>query len=277
MVVQTPATADVDATAVLLGDVDLAADVSIGPHCVIDGTAGPVRIGAGTRLIGNVYLHGPLLLGKSNVVYPNACLGFAPQARGRDPREAGCGLSIGSNNVIRESVTIHRAMTDAGPTRIGNDNYFMAYSHAGHDCQVGDRNTFANGVQLAGHVEVQDDVTLGGLVTVHQFVRLGRGCMLSGSMATSYDVAPFFMLTGINVVGSINIVGMRRQDFTTEQIEDVKWVFKTLYRRGLPVSQVMELLRERADRPLVAEYLSFFEASKRGPVSGRPQAARSRP
>jgi UDP-N-acetylglucosamine acyltransferase len=276
VVVQSPTTADVDPTAVLRGDVDLATDVTIGPHCVIDGTTGPVRIGAGTRLIGNVYLHGPLLLGKANIVYPNACLGFSPQARGCDPHEAGCGLSIGSNNVIRESVTIHRAMTDEGPTRVGNDNYFMAYSHTGHDCQIGDRNTFANGVQLGGHVVVQDDVTAGGLVTVHQFVRLGRGCMLSGSMATSYDVAPFLMHTGINVIGSINFVVMRRQNFTSEQIDDVKWVFKTLYRRGLPVLQAMELLRERADRPLVAEYLSFFEASKRGPASGRPQAMRSR-
>lgn len=267
--------ADVDPSAVLRGDVDLAEGASVGPHCVLDGSSGPVRLGAGTRLLSHVHLHGPLEMGQENVVYPGASLGFAPQARAFDHQTPGQGVVIGAHNVLREGVTIHRAMTDDGPTRIGESNYFMAYSHAGHDCQIGDRCTFANAVQLGGHVVVQDDVTVGGLVPVHQFCRLGRGCMLSGGIATSYDVPPFFMLTGINVAGSINIVGMRRQKFTVEQIEDVKWVYRTLCRRGLPLSQAVETLRQRAQRPLVAEYLAFLAGSKRGPVLGRRQRARN--
>jgi UDP-N-acetylglucosamine acyltransferase len=226
-------------------------------------------VGAGTRLLGHAYLYGPLTVGRDNTVYPFTCLGFAPQSLAYDPAQPGKGLVVGDHNTLREGVTMHRAMTDGGPTTIGNHNYFMTNTHAGHDARVGDHCVLASGALLGGHVIVDERVTIGGNTTIHQFCRIGRGAMLSGSVAMTADVAPFFMLTGINVVGSLNVVGMRRQGLPRDQIEDVRWVYKILYRRGLPASAALEALRERADRPMVAEYVAFIEASRRGLCTGR--------
>lgn len=263
----------VHASAVIEGDVRLADDVAVGPGCSIDGTLGPVVVGSGTRLISGVYLHGPLKIGCRNVMYPQVCLGFAPQSRNYDPAVPGRGLVIGDDNIFREGVTIHRAMTDDGPTTVGNDNFFMANSHAGHDARIGDHCTFANGVLLAGHVIIDERVTIGGNATVHQFVHVGRGAMLSGSTGLTKDVPPFFMLT-VNLIISLNTVGMRRQGLSADQLEDVKWVYKTLCRRGLTPPLILETLRQRAGRPLIAEYISFIEGSRRGVCTDRAQPKR---
>ncbi len=267
--------ADIHRTAIVLGEVDLAGDVRVGPGCVIDGTLGPVTVGPGTCLVGHAYLYGPLTIGRSNTVYPFACLGFAPQSIDGDRAQPGRGLSIGDHNTFREGATLHRALTDEGPTTIGHHNYFMCNTHAGHDTRVADHCVLANGALLAGHVIVDDRVTVGGNTTVHQYDRLGRGAMLAGSAAATHDVAPFFMLTGIGVIGSLNVIGMRRQGLPQEQIEDIRWVYKTLYRRGLPRSAALEALRERADRPMVAEYVAFIETSRRGLCRGHVQPQRS--
>jgi UDP-N-acetylglucosamine acyltransferase len=263
-------------TAIVLGEVDLADDVGIGPGCVIDGTLGRIIVGSGTHLVGNVWLIGPLTIGHGNTIYPFACLGFAPQSLGYDHAHPGKGLSIGDHNTFREGATIHRAMTDEGPTTIGSHNYFMTNTHAGHDTHVADHCTFASGMLLAGHVIVDEWVTIGGNTTIHQFVRIGRGAMLTGSAGATRDLPPFFMLTGINVAGSLNMVGMRRQGLSHEQIEDVRWVYKTLYRRKLSPPTALEALRERADSPMVAEYIAFIESSKRGLTRGHGHPKRSR-
>jgi UDP-N-acetylglucosamine acyltransferase len=267
--------ADVHPTAIILGDADLAGDASVGPGCVIDGTLGAVTVGPGTRLLGHAYLYGPMTIGRDNTVYPFACLGFAPQSLGYDPAQPGQGLAIGDHNIFREGTTLHRAMTDEGPTTIGHHNYFMCNTHAGHDVRIADHCILANGVLLGGHVFVDERVTIGGNTTIHQFCRIGRGAMLSGSIAATYDLAPFFMLTGINVVGSLNVIGMRRLGLPREQIEDIRWVYKTLYRRGLPVSTALEAMRERADRPIVAEYIAFIEATRRGLCTSRGASKRA--
>lgn len=252
-------------TALLDDRVELADDVVIGPHCVLEG---PVRIGCGTRLLGNVWLQGPLQLGERNLLYPFVTLGFAPQDFKWDPQRPGAGVVVGDGNVFRESVTIHRATSDAVPTRVGDRNYWMVNSHAGHDARVGSGCVFANGVLLGGSSEVGDGVIAGGNAAVHQFSRVGRGALLSGIMGLSKDLPPFFMLTGTNIAGSINVVGMRRSGMPSDEIGDVKWVFKTLYRQGLSLSKAVAALRLRAERPRVAEYLAFIETSKRGVVPG---------
>ena len=267
--------ADIHPTAVVLGEADLAADVVVGPGCVIDGTLGRVTVGPGTRLYGHAYLYGPLTIGRGNMIYPFVCLGFAPQSIGYDHMQPGSGLVIGDHNTFREGTTLHRAMTDGGRTTVGDHNYFMCNAHAGHDTHIADHCVLANGVLLAGHVIIDDHVTIGGNTTIHQYCRIGRGAMLSGSVATTFDVAPFFMITGINVVGSLNVIGMRRQGLPREQVEDIRWVYKTLYRRGLPPSTALEALRERADRPMVSEYIAFIEASRRGVGTGRAATKRS--
>jgi UDP-N-acetylglucosamine acyltransferase len=267
--------ADIHPTAIVLGEADLAEDVSIGPGCVIDGTPGPITVGPGTRLIGHAYLHGPLTIGQGNTVYPFACLGFAPQSLNYDDAKPGRGLVIGNHNTFREGTTLHRAMTEEGPTTIGDHNYFMTNTHAGHDARVADHCILASGTLLGGHAIVDERVTIGGNTTIHQYCRVGRGAMLSGSVAMTGDLAPFFMLTGINVVGSINVIGMRRWDLPREQVEDIRWVYKTLYRRGLPASASLDALRERADRPMVAEYIAFIETSRRSLLTGRGAVKRA--
>lgn len=261
--------ADIHPTAILEGEISLADDVQIGPNCVL---RGDIAIGPGTRLIGGIWLQGPLSLGESNIIYPNACLGFAPQDYKWDPRRPGAGLVIGSGNICREGVTIHRATSEDKPTTIGDRNMFMANSHAGHDCRIGNHCVFANSTALAGHVTVGDRVITGGAVMVHQFCQLGRGAMLGGSLAARQDVAPFFMLTALNVVGSINVIGMRRGGMPADEIEDVRWVYKMLYRRGWSLRKAVEQIEMRADRPMVREYIDFIRASKRGLCGGAAES-----
>jgi UDP-N-acetylglucosamine acyltransferase len=262
----------VHATAIVDDECELAADVEVGPGCVL---TGPLKIGPGCKLVGHSYLYGPLTIGEGNVIYPFVCLGFAPQSVSYDPSKPGKGLVIGDRNTFREGVAIHRAMTDHGPTTIGNRNYFMANSHAGHDSVVGSHCILANGALLGGHVTLDERVTIGGNATVHQFCRVGRGAMLSGSMGLSRDLPPFFMLTGTNTAGSLNVVGLRRSGMPVDQIQDVRWVYKILCRSGLSLAEAREALRERADRPIVTEYLQFLDASKRGICPGVHQPKRS--
>lgn len=258
-------------TAILEGEVTLAEDVRIGPWCVING---PARIGPGTVLLGQNFLQGPIELGAGNVLYPGVHLGFAPQSLRYDPQQPGHGLVIGDRNIFREGVTIHRAMTDEGPTRIGNANFFMANAHAGHDAQIGHHCVFANGTLIAGHVVVEDRVITGGNATVHQFVRLGRGCMVSGLVGTGYDVLPWMMVTAINIAGGINLVGLRRSGASAQDIDDMRWIYRVVCRMNLLPAGALERLRERADRPLVAEAIAFFGHSTRGILRARGKAAR---
>ncbi len=264
-------------TSMLSGDVQLDDSVAIGPHCVLDGTSGPIVLGAGTRLIGNVYLTGPLTMGVNNTIYPFACLGFSPQDLKWDPARPGAGIVIGDGNTFREQVTIHRATSDDAPTRIGNENYFMACSHAGHDCRIASNCIFANGTLLAGFVQIDDRVITGGTAAVHQYVRIGRGTMLSGTFGIVQDLPPWFMLTGFNIAGSINLVGLRRSGASRDDIENVRWVYKTLYRRGLSLQSALGEMRarlERDEQPLIGEYIEFISTSKRGICRGVGKAAR---
>jgi UDP-N-acetylglucosamine acyltransferase len=267
--------AKVHPTAILEGEIDLAGDVVIGPHCVLSAPAGTrIAIAAGTQLIGNAYLTGPLTIGERNMIYPFVSLGFPPQDLKWDPAVPGAGLVIGRGNTFRESVSIHRATSHEKPTVIGDGNYWMACSHAGHDCVVGSNCIFANSTLLGGFVRIDDKVITGGNSGMHQFCRVGRGAMLSGEVAATKDVPPFFMLTGFNLVGSINLIGLRRAGTPRESIDMVRWVFRTLYRSGKSPQQSLETLRTRGDHPIVREYIEFVEGSSRGIVSGRGKASR---
>jgi len=254
-------------SAIIVGDVTLAADVEVGPFCVIEGCPGPVTIGAGTRLLHRVTVQGPCSIGERNTLHPGVTLGMPPQDLGFDPAKPGAGLVVGHENVFRSGVTIDRAKTDQ-PTRVGRGNYFMANSHAGHDCVIGDWNIFANGTLLAGHVEVADKVTMGGNATVHQFCRVGRGAFVGGLTGFSLDLPPFFMVTGINIAGSINVIGMRRSGMPRSDIDTVRWIYKTLQRRSLPMPARLDELRTRAGDPVVDEFIAFVASSKRGIVPG---------
>jgi UDP-N-acetylglucosamine acyltransferase len=262
-------------TAVIDGDVSLADDVVIGPQCVLDGTNGRISIGAGSRLISSVNLAGPLIIGERNTLYPHACLGFAPQDLKWDPLRAGAGVVIGDGNTFRECSTVHRATTDDRPTTIGENNYFMAASHVGHDSRVAGHCILAQGAMLGGFVEVADRVNIGGATGVHQFCRVGRGCMLSGGMALMQDLPPHFMLTGVNLAGGPNLIGLRRSRTPPAVIDEIRWVYRTLYRSGLSMKSALAMLRAHVPSPTIDEYISFIEQSKRGICQGRTRAVRS--
>jgi UDP-N-acetylglucosamine acyltransferase len=151
----------------------------------------------------------------------------------------------------------------------------MVNSHAGHDSQIGSGCVIANGTLLAGSVSFGDGVVTGGNVAVHQFCQVGRGALLCGTFGLNKDLPPFFMLTGGNIAGSINLIGMRRSGMPHDQIDDVRWVYKTLYRRGLSLPEATKQLEERApSRPIVAEYLAFLHGSTRGLCPARGEARR---
>ncbi len=238
----------------------LADDVEVGPHCVI---AGDVTLAAGTRLLHSVHLQGPLTIGRDNVFYPFCCVGFPPQDRKFDPGTPGSGTRIGDRNVFRESVTIHRA-TGAHPTTIGDDNYFMVNSHAGHDAVVGNRCTLANGALLAGHVRLFDDVTLGGGSALHQFCRMGRLSMMSGVVAVAQDVPPFCIAYNMRSVGSLNIVGLRRAGYR-RHIKPLQRAFDILYRESHANAEAADAITtEWGDDPLCVELAEFIRTTKRG-------------
>lgn len=261
-------------TATIEGDVELADDVQLGPRCTV---MGPVRIGPGTRLVGDIWINGPVTIGANNVIYPFTTIGFAPQARSFDPSTPGCGVVIGNDNILREHVTVNRAMTDDGPTHIGNRNYIMAQCHAGHDVRIGDDTTLANSVHIGGHGVIEDRVTIGGGTVIHQFVRIGHGAMLTGGAATTRDVLPWFVVTATNIAASLNMVGMRRQGLKPDEIETVRWVFKMINRRGLSLPTAIEAIRERSntDDRVLSRFVNFFDRSER-PIctafAGRPRS-----
>ena len=249
-------------TSIIDEQITLADDVIIGPNCVL---SGEIALGEGTHLIGNVYLTGKLTMGAGNVVYPFSCIGFAGQDINYPRNQFEPGISIGDRNTFREGVTVHRATLEL-PTTIGNDNMFMTTSHVGHDCQIRNNTTIVTDVSLGGHVHVHDNVIVGGGTVVHQFCTLGKGAMLAGGMMTTADVAPYFMLTGNNVIGSLNIVGMRRSGMDRGEITQRKEIFKSIYRSGQTISSAIEALQQSKD-DISKEYSAFIESSRRGLVA----------
>ena len=252
------------------GEVHLDEDVIVGPHCII---TGPVQIKSGTRLMGQNWIEGQTEIGHGNVLYPGAKLGGPPQDLGFDADNPAPGLIIGDENTFREGTTVHRGKTDE-PTRIGCKNYFMTNTHVGHDCQVANHCTLASGSCLAGHVLVEDRVIIGGNAAIGQFVRLGRGCFISGLKGTSQSVPPWFMMTSTGVCGAMNVVGMRRANMSNEEIRRRRWVFKVMYRKGLSPARAFETLQAEADDPVIQEYLEFLRINDRPVCHGSPRPSR---
>ena len=222
--------AQVHATAIVDAGAELAAGVTVGPYAVIG--AG-VQLGQGTTVGAHAVIDGPTRIGRDNRIFAHACLGGAPQDmkyRG-EPTE----LEIGDRNTIREFCTFNRGTAqDAGVTRVGNDNWIMAYVHIAHDVQVGNRTILANNATLAGHVHIGDWVIVGGLTGVHQFCKIGAHAMTGFQSHVSQDVPPFMMVSG-NPLGvhGFNVEGLRRRGFSRERIAQVRQMHRLLYRDGL--------------------------------------------
>ena len=253
-------------SAVVEPGAQLGADVEIGPLCYV----GPgVRVGDRTRLHHHASVEGNTWLGEGCEVFPYACIGGKTQDlkfKGGNP-----GVRIGARNVFREYCTVHAATAAEGFTLVGDDNTFLAHVHIAHDCIVGNRVIASNGVGLAGHVTVEDDVVFGANSGVHQFCRIGSYSMISGYAKVVQDVVPFFIADGQPaVIRAINKIGLERKGFDAAQVERVKLVYRTLFRDGLNRSQALERLaaHEQAASPEFARVLAFAAGSQRGLAAG---------
>ena len=231
-------------TAVVDPKAEIDSSVAIGPYTVI----GPnVKIGAGTTVGAHCVIEGHTTIGQDNRIFQFNSLGAVPQ----DKKYAGepCELIIGDRNTIREFCTFNIGSPgDRGVTRMGDDNWIMAYVHLAHDCIVGNKTIFANNSQLAGHVEVGDWVILGGFTVVHQFVRIGAHAMTAMCSLLFADLPPFVMCQGQPAKArSMNFEGLRRRGFSAERIAAVKGMHKALYREDLTLEQATQRIGMLAD------------------------------
>jgi len=233
----------IHATAVIDAAAELAADVTIGPYSVI----GPdVTIGAGTEIGPHVVINGPTRIGRENRIFQFASIGEAPQ----DKKYAGepTWLEIGDRNTIREFVTLNRGtVQDEGVTRIGDDNWIMAYVHIAHDCRIGNQTIFANNASLAGHVSVDDYAILGGFTLVHQFCAIGAHSLTAFGAGISKDVPPYVTVGGSPArPHGLNMEGLRRRGFSKDVRKRLKDAYRVLYRENLSLQDAITRLQSAA-------------------------------
>jgi UDP-N-acetylglucosamine acyltransferase len=248
-------------TAIVSADTSIDPSVSIGPYTVVESG---VQIGANSEIGSHCVIKGPTTIGERNRIYQFSSIGEDPQ----DKKYAGedTQLIIGDGNTIREYCTLNRGTSDdEGITRLGNNNWIMAYVHIAHDCNVGDETIFANNVTLAGHVTVGDYVIFGGFSGVHQFGRVGAHAFVANNAAVNRDVPPYLMAAGQPAAPrGVNIEGLKRRGFDTTQTRNIKNVFRLLYRSGLRLEDARDKIGELADeQPELQLFCEFFELSKR--------------
>jgi UDP-N-acetylglucosamine acyltransferase len=255
-------------TAIVDAAAELAASVSVGAYAVVGAR---VRIDAGTTIGPHTVVDGRTTIGSDNRIHGHCSIGGPPQ----DKKYAGedTALEIGNGNTIREFCTLNTGTAqDEGVTRVGDDNWIMAYVHIAHDCRVGDHTILANAVQLAGHVHVGDWAILGGLTGVHQFVRIGAHAMAGFSSRLAQDLPPFVMAAGNPVQAQgFNQEGLRRRGFSEARIGVVKQMHRALYRKGLTLAAAIaeiEAMTARAPEAAgdIALMLGFLAAAERGIV-----------
>ena len=239
-------------------------DVTIGPYAVI---GDDVVLGARTRVGAHVSIQGPAIFGEENRIFPHAALGCDPQDlkyRGEPTR-----LVVGARNTFREFMTVHRGTPGGhGETVIGDDNYFMNFSHVAHDNRIGSRVVLANGAVLAGHVEVADYAILSAYSGAHQFIRIGRYAFVGAYSPLRRDVLPYCRTDGaegeVKTYG-LNTVGLKRHGFSDDRIEALQKAYRLLVKSKLNTSQALERIGEELPgQPDVEELVAFIKASERG-------------
>ncbi len=251
-------------TAIIDPSAKLGATVSVGAYTIIDGA---VEIDEGTTIGHHGVITGRTKIGRDNRIFHFVSLGEANQDK-KYQGEA-TELHIGDRNTIREYCSFNRGtVQDQGVTRIGNDNWLMAYVHIAHDCQVSSNVTIANCTQLAGHVTVGDWATLGGFTGVHQFVKIGAHAMCGVSSVVLMDIPPYVTVGGQPIVAAgINAEGLKRRGYTPEQIANIKRAYKTVYRSGLTFAEAKDALATEGERlPEIKLLSDFLAASQRGIV-----------
>ena len=247
----------IHSTAIVHAGAKIAADVEIGPYSII---GEHVEIGEGTQVGPHVVIEGCTRIGRNNRFFQFTSIGGEPQDkkyRGEPTR-----LEIGDGNTIREFVTISTGTAqDDSLTKIGNDNWIMAYCHIAHDCQVGSHTIFANNASIAGHVHLDDWVILGGFTAVHQFVHIGAHAFSGGATLLLQDLPPYVTAAGNPAAPrGINSEGLKRRGFTPESIAAIKRAYRAIYRAGLPLTEARERVAEIAAEFSEVRILSEFIA-----------------
>lgn len=252
----------IHSTAIIHSGAKLGAGVSVGPYSII---GEHVEVGENTTIGPHVVISGHTRIGCDNRIFQFCSIGEVPQ----DKKYAGepTRLEIGDRNTIREFCTFNLGTAqDVGVTRVGNDNWVMAYVHIAHDCQVGNNTTFANNSQLAGHVHIDDWAILGGFTGVHQFCRVGAHCMTAVGTVILQDVPPYIMAAGNTASPyGLNAEGLKRRGFSPEALQALKRAYRTLYKSGLMLEEARTKLEEEARmHPEVQRLVDFLAISKRG-------------
>jgi UDP-N-acetylglucosamine acyltransferase len=260
--------ANIHVTAIVDAGAQLDDSVSVGPYSII----GPhVKIASGTQIGAHCTIEGKTSIGRDNKIFQFSSLGAIPQDKKYNNEETA--LEIGDNNTIREFCSLNLGtIQDEGVTRIGNDNWIMAYVHVAHDCLIGNHTIIANATQLGGHVHIADWVFLGGLCGVHQFVRIGAHAMTGFQTRLSQDLPPFVMAVGSPAEAQgVNQEGLLRRGFSGERIATIKQMHRLIYRRGLTLAAAQEEIKALVESaPHAAEDISlmlgFVASAERGIV-----------
>jgi UDP-N-acetylglucosamine acyltransferase len=255
----------IDPYALIDPKAELDSDVSVGPYSII---GAKVQIGAGTWIGPHVVIRGPTKIGRENRIYQFSSLGEVPQDK-KYQGEQETRLEIGDRNEIREYCTMNQGTVQGGQvTRIGNDNWIMAYCHIAHDCLVGNQTIFANGASLAGHVRIDDYVILGGFTLVHQFCAMGLHSFSGANTLIFKDVPPYVTVWGNRAEAyGINKEGLRRRGFSNETIRALHQAYKIIYKQNLTTEQAIENMKELSKKyPEVTQLVTFLRQSKRGIV-----------
>lgn len=260
----------IHSSAVIAPSAELGSGVEVGPYAVI----GPhVTIGENTWVGPHAVIEGRTTIGRANRIFQFASVGAIPQDkkyRGEDSQ-----LIIGDHNAIREFATLHLGTAGGGMiTQIGNHNLLMNYSHVAHDCQIGDNVVLANCATLAGHVTIEDYVTVGGLVAIHQFTRIGESALLAGGAMVSQDVPPYCIATGDRAhLNGLNLIGLKRRGWSTEELTLLKKAYRTLFAEGFPLKEAILRLREEYGvSAAIARLTTFLAESQRGVCRPRGNA-----
>ncbi|HRX86767.1 MAG TPA: acyl-ACP--UDP-N-acetylglucosamine O-acyltransferase [Phycisphaerae bacterium] len=249
-------------------EAELEADVEVGPYVVIDG---PVRVGAGTRIIAQAHLTGHTEIGPECVIHPFAAIGGPPQDRAHTGERSYC--RVGARTVLREGVTIHRGTAPESTTSVGDDCMIMAWAHVAHNCTVADRVILINGVQLAGHCSVGRCTVIGGLAAVHQFCRIGEYAMVGGGALITQDALPFMSHVDRNICTGINRIGLRRNGFTAEAIDELRTIHRRFFRSGTTIGRAARDFADQARTDAGRRLIEFALAPSRRSIGGRSLGA----
>ena len=249
-------------TAIIDADAEIGPDVAIGPYAIVRGN---VTIGAGTEIGPYTIIDEYVQVGPECRIFQYASIGAAPQ----DLKYHGekTYLKIGRGTIIREFATINRGTAfGGGYTEVGEENYLMAYTHIAHDCKTGKQVILANNATLAGHIELGDNVTVGGLVAIHQFVKIGDHAYIGGKSAVVKDIPPYVIAAGDRAtLHGLNNVGLKRKAFSKSTLRSLKKAYRIVFRIGLTVKQASERVRAEVEQvPEVVNFIQFIERSSRG-------------